>query len=63
MKRKIKKYDIVVLKDRASGCYMGDYLVLSVKPEGIKLFALISRNILDYSLKQFSKQSEVKFYG
>ena len=63
MKRKIKKYDIVVLKDRASGCYMGDYLVLSVKPEGIKLFALISRNILDYSLKQFSKQYEVKFYG
>lgn len=63
MKRKIKKYDIVVLRDKASGCWMGDHLVLSIKPEGIKLFAIRPKNILDYPLKQFSKQYEVKFYG
>lgn len=63
MKRKIKKYDILVLRDRKSGCYIGDHLVLSIKPEGIKLFAIRSKNILDYDLKQFSKQYEVKFYG
>jgi len=67
MKRKIKKYDIVHLIHKESAmfrkCDMGDHLVLSVKPEGIKLFAIRSRNILEYSLKEFSKRYEVKFYG
>ena len=63
MKRKIKKYDILVLKHKESGCWMGDHLVLSVKPEGIKLFSIKSKDILDYTLKQFSKQYEVRFYG
>lgn len=67
MKRKIKKYDIIHLIYRENEmfkkCDMGDHLVLSVKPEGIRLFAIRSRNILEYSLKEFAKKYEVKFYG
>jgi len=66
-KRKIKKYDIVhlVYKEDAmcKRCDMGDHLVLAVKPEGIKLFAIRSRNILDYTLKEFVKKYEVKYLG
>lgn len=61
--RRIKKYDILMLRDKESGCWVGDHLVLSIKPEGIKLFALRPRNILEYSLKEFSKKYEVRFYG
>lgn len=61
--RRIKKYDILTLRDKESGCWVGDHLVLSIKPEGIKLFALKPRNILEYSLKEFSKKYEVRFYG
>ena len=63
MKRKIKKYDLIVLIDRDSGCSMGDHLVLSVKPENIKLFAVRPRNLIDMQPKQFLKKYEVKFYG
>ena len=63
MKRKIKKYDLIVLIDRESGYYMGDHLVLSIKPENIKLFAVNPRNLIDMHPKQFSKKYEVKFYG
>lgn len=69
MTRKIKKYDILVLtskpdKSRNVGrCVLGDFLVLSVKPEGIKIFSIRSKNILEYSLKEFSKKYEVAFYG
>ena len=66
-KRKIKKYDIIRLIYKSgivsNKCAMGDHLVLSVKPEGIKLFSIRSRNILEYSLKEFSKKYEVRFYG
>lgn len=65
--RRIKKYDIIVLFMKENDLYdrknMGDHLVLSVKPEGIKLFSLRSRNILDYSLKEFIKKYEVKYLG
>lgn len=61
--RRIKKYDILALKHKESGCWIGDHLVLSVKPEGIKLFALRPKNILEYSLKEFNKKYEVRFYG
>lgn len=61
--RRIKKYDILVLKDKASDCWMGDHLVLSIKPDGIRLFALRSKNFLEYGLKEFSKKYEVRFYG
>lgn len=69
MSRKIKKHDILILtskedpKNNVGKCSMGPHLVLSIKPEGIKLFAVQSMNILEYSLKQFSKKYEVKFYG
>lgn len=66
-KRKIKKYDVILLiykEDEINRrCVMGDHLVLSVKPEGIKLFSIRSRNILEYSLKEFSKKYEVKYLG
>lgn len=65
--RRIKKYDIIALFTKENDLYdrknMGDHLVLSVKPEGIKLFSLMSRNILDYSLKEFVKKYEVKYLG
>lgn len=61
--RRIKKYDVVTLIHKESGCIMGDHLVLSVKPEGIKLFAIRPRNILEYTLKEFSKKYEVRFNG
>ena len=69
MPRKIKKYDIVILitkenkKELIGKCNMGRYLVLSIKPDGIKLFSINSMNILFYSLKEFSKKYEVKFYS
>jgi len=63
MKRKIKKYDVIVLKEKSSGCWVGDHLVLSIKPEGIKLFAIRPYNILEYPLKEFLKKYEVKFFG
>ena len=69
MSRKIKKYDILFLttkenkKENIGKCRMGYFLVLSIKPEGIKLFSVRSMNILEYTLKQFSKKYEVKFYG
>ena len=69
MSRKIKKYDIIILttkgdkKNNIGRCSMGYHLVLSVKPEGIKLFSVNSMNILEYTLKQFSKKYEVRFYG
>ena len=61
--RRIKKYDIITLIHKESNCIMGDHLVLSVKPEGIKLFAIMPRNFLEYTLKDFSKKYEVRFYG
>lgn len=67
--RKIKKYDIILLttkenkKDLIGECNMGRHLVLSVKPEGIKLFSLSSMNILDYSLKEFSRKYTYSFYS
>lgn len=69
MSRKIKKYDIILLttkpdkKNLIRKCNMGHHLVLSVKPEGIKLFSVSSMNILTFSLKEFSKKYEVSFYG
>ena len=63
MKRKIRKYDIIVLREKASGCWMGDYLVLSIKPEAIKLFSLRARTFFEYDPKHFLKKYEVKFYG
>lgn len=63
MGRKIKKYDVITLREKRSDCWMGDFLVLSVKLEGIKLFALRPRNVLDYNLKEFAKKYEVRFYG
>lgn len=69
MSRKIKKHDILILttkenkKESIGKCNMGYHLVLSIKPEGIKLFSVRSMNILEYDLKQFSKKYEVKFYG
>ena len=69
MKRKIKKYDLIVLitkenkKENIGRCVMGTHLVLGVKPEGIRLFSVRSMGILDYSLKEFSKKYEVRFYG
>lgn len=44
-------------------CDMGDHLVLAVKPEGIKLFSIRSRNIIEYTLKEFAKKYEVKYLG
>lgn len=67
MKRKIKKYDVIHLVHKESNMYkrcdMGDHLVLAVKPEGIKLFSIRSRNILEYTLKEFAKKYEVKYLG
>lgn len=67
--RRIKKYDVITLitkenkQENIQRCNAGDHLVLSVKPEGIKLFAIRSRNILEYTLKEFSKKYEVRFNG
>lgn len=69
MSRKIKKYDIIMLimkpnkKDLIRRSCMGWHLVLGVKKEGIKLFSVSSMNILEYSLKEFCKKYEVRFYG
>lgn len=69
MSRKIKKYDIIMLSTKPDKnnlirkCCMGWHLVLSIKPEGIKLFSVSSMNILTFSLKEFSKKYEVSFYG
>lgn len=69
MGRKIKKYDIIMLitrtnkKDLMTRNCMGWHLVLSVRKEGIKLFSVSSMNILEYSLKEFCKKYEVRFYG
>lgn len=63
MKRKIKKYDIIVLIHKEGNCNMGDHLVLSVKPEGIKLFAVKPENIIDLPLKEFLQRYEVRFLG
>ena len=62
MKRKLKKYDVinlVTMPDRANNigeCFMGDYLVLYIKPEGIGLFCLRSRMRHEMSLKDFKQK-------
>lgn len=69
MSRKIKKYDIIMLKTKRNKKeligeeYMGWHLVLSIKKEGIKLFSVNSMNILEFGLKEFIKKYEVRFYG
>lgn len=66
-KRKIKKYDLinlVTIPNRAENtgkCYLGDFLVLYIKPEGIGLFGVSSKNRYHYSLKEFKQKFEYKW--
>lgn len=61
MTRKIKKYDVLTLMSKENGLCSFVALVLSVKPEGIKLFYVESLTIVDMSLRKFADMFKYKW--
>ena len=61
MTRKIKKYDVLTLISKENGLCSLVALVLSVKPEGIKLFYVESLTIVDMSLRKFADMFKYKW--
>lgn len=61
MTRKIKKYDVLTLTSKENGLCSFVALVLSVKPEGIKLFYVASLTIVDMSLRKFADMFKYKW--
>lgn len=56
MKRKIRKYDVLILESKENPSCHIDCLVLSVKEEGIKLFFIKPRTIVEFSREKFRKK-------